>query len=644
MRPSLSWLTIVRSRAGVGGLAAALLLTLGGAAYAAFPDPRPTSSPVPEFTSTVVVLHSEMCLAAASQPGTVVFQRDCDGQEHQRFEFVPVAGDFYQLRNPATGGCLDIRQGLGNDGAPLILWADCHGKRHQQFSLLATNGMVDTYQFVARHSGKCLDVEAGSQVDRAQVVQWECGDPAIAGNQLWRIDRDGAEEPTRPEVELDPSPGPSSAAFGRTPEQETNPPPSAARPASTNPEWGRSLPPDGAPLSRAYQMILGDDPRGYHPKPGECSREIHARYWIWGPDGKVYPTWHPPRDPSGCTFGHEHGDDPRDSVLFDRVGWPAFGYVNEQLAPSSPASQRDEDHVGHKIQVGNGRRVIEGDDGTAREVPDGRVSMICDSLIKFHQGTHGADAFTNNLHEFNYNVRCEYTDDGSVIETRFNVLPPIGPPGGFTPTRDCGGDEHRHVGTATPSDSPDNRFQGRRIPDEQCAARVLAGEQQMHAMHETWFANVFHHSRRGSDAPGLRNLQILGYFLTLDPSRYFDPSLPGNMGRQIDLCYEGAPGFQCDQVRRQTQRTGERIEWDDPRSPFRGAHRLFAPGIFIVQNEGPTTLYTDPYGLRFSTEPFPGSIKQYISGNRASDRNQGFIRGTFTNYAADAADGVRAPN
>lgn len=488
--------------------------------------------------------------------------------------------------------------------------------------LVALAGVACTTQTTADHGRPAIDSSTG--VDGAS--------PRPEGS---------AAASSSPD--MDPSASTEAGAAAGAAGAGEGPTPAAAR----NPQWGASAPPAGAPFSRAYQLVLGEDARGYHPRGGECSREIHARYWAYGPDGKVYPTWHPPRDPSGCSFGHEHGDDPRTATLFDRYGWPPFGYVNEQLAPSSPSSQRDEDHVGHKVQVGNGRQVIQGDDGRAGQPPSGPVTMVCDSLIKFHQGTHSKDAFTNNLHELLYNVRCTYQDTGQVIETRFWTLPPVGPPGGFTPTDGCSTGEHRHVGSAMPGDSPDTPFPfpGRRIPDEHCAASVVAGDLDMFAMHENWFATVFHRRWGNSEAAGLRDFQVLAYFLVLDPTRYFDPAKPNGLGHVVDLCYEGARGFACDMVRRATDRNGgQRIAWDDSRSPFRGAHRLFAPGTLIIQNEGPSTVYTDAYGLQFSTTPFPGAIEQYISGNRASTREQGFIRGNVVNYAADPADGVRAPN
>ena len=103
----------------------------------------------------------------------------------------------------------------------------------------------------------------------------------------------------------------------------------------------------------------------WNPGAGEsCTKEQHDAYAVVGPDGKLYPTWHPPTGPGGCSFGHEHGRDPRGSDLYDDAGGMPFGVANEALAVSDPANPRDEDHVGHKVEWENdmdlqfsGRRV-----------------------------------------------------------------------------------------------------------------------------------------------------------------------------------------------------------------------------------------------------------------------------------------------
>ena len=93
------------------------------------------------------------------------------------------------------------------------------------------------------------------------------------------------------------------------------------------------------------------------PTTTPARQAFHDTYFVIGPDGKKYPTWHPPTatDPAtaaSCSFGHEHGRDPRGSALWDSLrnhyafdannngtidtserdasGVP-FGYASEQL-------------------------------------------------------------------------------------------------------------------------------------------------------------------------------------------------------------------------------------------------------------------------------------------------------------------------
>src|SRR6478736_2448808 len=74
-----------------------------------------------------------------------------------------------------------------------------------------------------------------------------------------------------------------------------------------------------------------------------CPAWVHARYTTAGPDGKQYPTWHPPIDPEfGCLFGHEHGADPRTANADATL--PAFGYAAALMGMSEP-------HEGFKVFV-----------------------------------------------------------------------------------------------------------------------------------------------------------------------------------------------------------------------------------------------------------------------------------------------------
>ncbi|ROT32657.1 cellulose-binding domain-containing protein [Micromonospora sp. HM5-17] len=442
-----------------------------------------------------------------------------------------------------------------------------------------------------------------------------------------------------------------TACTGTPGENPTSPPstPPTTPPTTTppeNPTWGTALPPANAATSRAYDLITVANEKGYLPRAGECSVEVHARYWTYGPDGKVYPTWHPTRDPSGCTFGHEHGDDPRTSDLYSSVGWPAFGYTSEVMLENMPeASHRHEDHVGHKVLAVNNSNVIQGDNGTSFFPPQGPVIATCDVLLKFHQGTHSPDAFTNNVHELLFNQRCTQTN-GQVIEARYNAMIPLGRAGGFSPSECPGfGGQFITVGPPVPADSPsETRSLGRLITEPGCIQAIREGRTHydplypnpvpftVSDMDDFWFSDV---QVTGS---GL-SFHLAPLFYVVNPSRYYDPSKPNNLGRIVDLCYTDLRGGSyCDEARRITQQTGQQLAWDDPRSPFKGTLREFRPGTFSVRNSGPTTVYTDVYGRNVSTSPFPGSIQQYFSGNQSSEM---YVRGSTKDYAAT---GVHAPN
>ncbi|THV30687.1 cellulose-binding domain-containing protein [Glycomyces paridis] len=411
-----------------------------------------------------------------------------------------------------------------------------------------------------------------------------------------------------------------------------------------NPEWGQGLPPADAELSRAYQLIQESDPKGYEPRSGECSNEVHARYWTYGPDGKVYPTWHPTRDASGCSFGHEHGDDPRESPLFGESGFPPFGYVSEVQVDSLPEhSHRHEDHVGHKILVEN-VDVIQGDNGTSFFPPQGAVLAGCDILLKIHQGTHSPDAFKNNVHELIANIKCNA--NGQTVQADFAMLMPFGEAGGFSPSECPGfGGQRVEVGTPVPADSPSEFVTpGRLIAETGCIDAIRRGDTHndplfptpqpfnVSDMDDFWFGN--------SQVSGAGvNFSMSPLFYVVDSQRYYDPSLPNGLGRVLDLCYEpdllGGPN--CDEALQAGG--GQRLQWDDPRSPFKGALREYRPGGFSLQASGSSTVYTDAYGDNASATPFDGSIEQRFSGS-TSGANW-YVRGA----TRDWDDGtVHSPN
>ncbi len=361
------------------------------------------------------------------------------------------------------------------------------------------------------------------------------------------------------------------------------------------------------PAAPDYGPAVGDAASYGIWAPGprdDCTAAQHDAYSVVGPDHKRYPTWHPPIDPAtGCSFGHDHGRDPRGSALYREVGPIPFGYANQQLDVYDPLTTRHEDHFGHKIEWQNDVPMHFGSDAA-----DALFAVRCDVLTKLHQGTHSKDAFTNNLHELAYHIRCS---DGT--ELHVTMLAAIGDPGQFV--RSCDGATVA-VGPATPANSPSGDGQ-RIIPDRTCVDRdilVPAGQfSNFGTLHESWQTS---NAVRREDGHTLAFFNP--YFQVSRPSRFYDPALTGLVGRPIDVCYEVTPagerahGQDCDVSTGSGTITG--VTFDDPRSVFDGVARVVdVNSNFIANASGPEVWYTDPFGKHGRPQPFPGSIRQFIA-------------------------------
>lgn len=330
--------------------------------------------------------------------------------------------------------------------------------------------------------------------------------------------------------------------------------------------------------------------------PGECTAAQHNAYRTKGPDGKWYPTWHPPVDPSGCFYGHEHGDNPALSPLGAEP--IPFGYVNEQ-AIGGANYHRHEDHVGHKVFVANGAE-FRATSAAEAKAPIGLVT--CDVLAKLHQGTHSPDAFTNNLHEQMTRVRC---DNGWAFEVQ--LLSAIGAAG--TVMARCP-DHQVPTGAYVPDDSPTSAPQN---PGRSMGHRFIASPECVEVPRPSVFENwKTQNPIIGPD--GRHAVRFAWYWSVSDPSRYWSPD---GMKRTLDQCFRQVDGeFQtinnpCLTLRRGWD--GVPIPWDDERSIFKGANRGLRLNDFQMTNEsGAEVFYTDVLGLSGSLTPFPGSVRQYV--------------------------------
>jgi len=389
-----------------------------------------------------------------------------------------------------------------------------------------------------------------------------------------------------------------------------------------------------------------------NPKFDTCSQELHDSYSVIGPDGRRYPTWHPPEvtNPATgkkCSFGHEHGRDPRKSALWTKIrqhfafdangdgkinsaelasaGLP-FGYVNEQLDVFNSAKginngMRHEDHVGHKIEWENDLMLQRNSCGTVSspgcwERTD--VGVRCDFLMKPHQGTHSGDALVNNMHELIYAVSCRDAgatgDARNLIGTQLiaSTMTVFGRPGGFN-IGGVAGNQFQTVGQCTPANSPVGGGM-RIIPSySQVMSSILVSEGQFSnfsVLYEDWLsANYLR------DASGQQLAYYDPHFAVFLPSRFFAPDgidysgLPrtledriGQVGRSADLCHmvtsdgRRARGGPC-AIQTNYGEIKEPIAWDDPRSQFNGVRREFYFNQTVVTNvRGATRWYSDPFG------------------------------------------------
>ncbi len=405
----------------------------------------------------------------------------------------------------------------------------------------------DVIEQVEERSASTIDVDTPSTADLDRSAP-PTADPAQPPQLTDGQSSDGSD--TQPSSNDDRG---SEAGVGTTTE--------AGAPTATDPNHnadgsrkaptpGTVAPPADAERSAAHGL--------WEPGPHDsCSTAIHDSYWVYGPDGKVYPTYHPPVDPAtGCTFGHEHGRDPAGSDLAD-IPFP-FGYV-EELAMVSGVGPASDDHVGHKIEWYNDGGYYQ--NGSSTDDHD----QICDVAYKLHMGTHSDDAFADNTHEVFHYARCE---NGS--ELIYRAMQSFGGHGQFNMHCDQRAGSAVVVGQTNDqtNERVDHFVGAREIPASQCFEdRVLVSEGQRSdwsPFDERWALY------QSVDSADFGRFFIQFYFFADVPSRYWDGE---KLARTVDLCYiTGALQVRDDEYCEPmlAANTGTRIRWDDPASPRAG--------------------------------------------------------------------------
>jgi hypothetical protein len=307
-------------------------------------------------------------------------------------------------------------------------------------------------------------------------------------------------------------------------------------------------------------------PGGTTPVAGQqCPSWVHDQYVATGPDGKPYPTWHPPTDPTyKCWFGHEHGDNPSGSPALR--GRPVlFGYVGT-LAAS------DEPHAGFKV--------FRWDNIQHPNAPNHDGAFL---LMVVHQGTSGAARFTTVHHS----VVFDYYNPNDGREVHIQMMAPFG-----KLLVGCGANDPTMVLSVQQQNVPG----ARQVSADKCFNLPTTP-------YEDWVTAMY----VGTDANGGWKAYIDPHFAVFNPNTYC-------------IVSNGACTLGYSDVRAATGA--------DPLSAaswFKGAHReAYLNQVWLDNVGGSSTIWTDPYG-KLAAANAPGALAQFIgtmstrpTGNSAS--------------------------
>ncbi len=374
--------------------------------------------------------------------------------------------------------------------------------------------------------------------------------------------------------------------------------------------------------------------------PNECSQAVHDKYYVVGPDGRKYPTWHPPRDPdTGCWFGHEHGDNPANSALWNDLkrhfAWDANG--NGVIDDSEAASERSGIPFGYPAEYGGSPATILHDsykiafvDNVARpRLVNGNpqdAGLRCNQLVAIAQDTQTDRAFTEALHPLIYAIDCSGSGEtaGYPGKMILSLMADFGSPAAVAPR----------------------------------SGEVAAARQLPEAGSQVW-PSAFVASGGSSDLPAallerwdtLLSIRTAAGAELARANPGFEVRTPARFRNgavsvaSIDLCYSGLDGngflvtdpSQASSIVRQVRgsatdcaklaRTGpatplaQRVARDARDAQFKGCSRSVAwRNQLIANGTGPSLWFTTPAGADARSQSFSGSLRQFI-GTGVSNPN-----------------------
>ncbi|MBY8872280.1 RICIN domain-containing protein [Micromonospora sp. PLK6-60] len=147
------------------------------------PPPPPAPAGPPTGPQVFRAATSGLCVGVAGgdPEGADAMLVDCTGGPEQQWVATPVDGEVVTLTNAASGKCLDLDGGSGDDGAVLQQWS-CHGQPNQQWRVVAIG--TGPVLLTPVHSGKCVKVRDNATTAGAVLEQSTC---TATAEQQWTL-------------------------------------------------------------------------------------------------------------------------------------------------------------------------------------------------------------------------------------------------------------------------------------------------------------------------------------------------------------------------------------------------------------------------------------------------------------------------
>ena len=335
-----------------------------------------------------------------------------------------------------------------------------------------------------------------------------------------------------------------------------------------------------------------------------CPTWVHDRYVTQGPDGKLYPTWHPPVDKQyGCTFGHDHGDDPTGAPALQGRTVP-FGYVGLSMG---------------EVEAHSGFKIYRWDNVQSSYGPSHNGSSL---LIMIHQGSSSDNAFTQPFHEIHFHY--VNPNDGRVVHIQ--MMAPFGNLG-----VGCGANDPNLLKvqqTTIPGMPPNTTAGMRQIPGPACYGAALKnapGTVPDSIPYEDWLTALY----VGTDGSGNWRAYMDPHFAIFNPNRYCQPN----------------PGFSASApctLGRSDVRANDGIDPASTASNYKGTHReAYLNQVWLMNAGKSPTFYTDGHG-RLVAPGTMGAIQQYVASMNAKPLVNSTSFGGRVDYDQDGT--VHTPN